>query len=208
MHVSVDSFYDKATSTVSHVAVEPNGRRCAIIDSVLDYDAASGRTRTDSADAVVRHVRERGLEVEWILETHAHADHLSAAKYLKERVGGRIGIGAGITEVQRIFRDVFNLERTFNTDGGQFDHLFADGEAFAVGRQEARVIYTPGHTPACATYVIGDAAFVGDTLFMPDGGTARADFPGGDAATLYRSIRRILALPPDTRLYMCHDYGP
>jgi glyoxylase-like metal-dependent hydrolase (beta-lactamase superfamily II) len=208
MHVSVDSFYDKATSTVSHVAVEPNGRRCAIIDSVLDYDAAAGRTRTDSADAVVRHVRERGLEVEWILETHAHADHLSAAKYLKGHVGGRIGIGAGITEVQRIFKDVFNLERTFNTDGGQFDHLFADGDSFAIGRQEARVMYTPGHTPACCTYVVGDAAFVGDTLFMPDGGTARADFPGGDAATLYRSIRRILELPPQTRLFVCHDYQP
>jgi glyoxylase-like metal-dependent hydrolase (beta-lactamase superfamily II) len=208
MHVSVDSFFDKATSTVSHVAVEPNGRRCAIVDSVLDYDPASGRTRTDSADAVVRHVRERGLEVAWILETHAHADHLSAAKYLKERVGGRIGIGARITEVQRIFKDVFNLERTFNTDGAQFDHLFGDGETFAIGRLEGRVMYTPGHTPACATYVIGDCAFVGDTLFMPDGGTARADFPGGDAATLYRSIRRILELPPETRLFVCHDYQP
>jgi glyoxylase-like metal-dependent hydrolase (beta-lactamase superfamily II) len=208
MHVSVDSFFDKATSTVSHVAVEPNGRRCAIVDPVLDYDAASGRTRTDSADAVLRHVRERGLEVEWILETHAHADHLSAAKYLKERAGGRIGIGARITEVQRIFKDVFNLERTFNTDGAQFDHLFEDGETFAIGRQEGRVMYTPGHTPACATYVIGDCAFVGDTLFMPDGGTARADFPGGDAATLYRSIRRILELPPETRLFVCHDYQP
>ncbi len=208
MHVSVDSFFDKATSTVSHVAVEPNGRRCAVIDSVLDYDAASGRTRTDSADAVVRHVRERGLEVEWILETHAHADHLSAAKYLKERVGGRIAIGARITEVQRIFKDVFNLERTFNTEGAQFDHLFEDGETFAIGRQGCRAIYTPGHTPACATYVIGDCAFVGDTLFMPDGGTARADFPGGDAATLYRSIRRILDLPPETRLFVCHDYQP
>ncbi len=208
MHISVDSFFDKATSTVSHVAVEPNGRRCAIVDPVLDYDAASGRTRTDSADSLLAHVRGRGLEVEWILETHAHADHLSAAKYLKERLGGRIGIGARITEVQRIFKDVFNLERTFNTEGAQFDHLFEDGETFAIGRQGCRVIYTPGHTPACATYVIGDCAFVGDTLFMPDGGTARADFPGGDAATLYRSIRRILDLPPETRLFVCHDYQP
>jgi glyoxylase-like metal-dependent hydrolase (beta-lactamase superfamily II) len=208
VHVSVDSFFDKATSTVSHVVVEPNGRRCAVVDPVLDYDAASGRTRTDSADAIVRHCRDRGLTVEWILETHAHADHLSGARHLKRHLGGRIGIGARITEVQRIFKDVFNLERTFNTDGSQFDHLFADGETFAIGRQEARVLYTPGHTPACCTYVVGDAAFVGDTLFMPDGGTARADFPGGDATTLYRSIRRILDLPPETRLFVCHDYQP
>ncbi len=208
MQVSVESFYDKATSTISHVVVEPNGRHCAIIDSVLDYDQASGRTRTESADAVVRHVRDRNLTVDWILETHAHADHLSAAQHLKRQVGGRIGIGARITEVQRIFKEVFNLERTFNTDGTQFDHLFEDGETFLIGRQEARVMYTPGHTPACATYVIGEAAFVGDTLFMPDGGTARADFPGGDATTLYRSIRRILSLPPETRLFICHDYQP
>lgn len=208
MQVSVESFYDKATSTVSHVVVEPNGRHCAIVDSVLDYDQASGRTRTDSADAIVRHVHDRNLTVDWILETHAHADHLSAAQHLKRKVGGRIGIGARITEVQRIFKEVFNLERTFNTDGAQFDHLFEDGESFMIGRQEGRVMYTPGHTPACATYVIGEAAFVGDTLFMPDGGTARADFPGGDATTLYRSIHRILALPPETRLFICHDYQP
>ncbi len=208
MRVSVESFFDKATGTVSHVVVEPNGRRCAVVDPVLDYDAASGRIRTDSADAIVRHVRDRNLTVEWILETHAHADHLSAARHLKRHLGGRIGIGAHITEVQRIFKDVFNLERTFNTDGSQFDHLFADGETFTIGRQEARVMYTPGHTPACCTYVVGDAAFVGDTLFMPDGGTARADFPGGDAAALYRSIRRILDLPPETRLFVCHDYQP
>ncbi len=208
MQPVVTSFYDPATSTVSHVVVEPNGRRCAIVNSVLDYEAASGHTRTGSADKVVEHVRARNLEVAWILETHAHADHLSAAKYLKEKLGGRIAIGARITEVQTIFKDVFNLERTFNTDGRQFDHLFADDETFLIGRQEARVLYTPGHTPACCTYVVGDAAFVGDTLFMPDGGTARADFPGGDAATLYRSIRRILALPPETRLFVCHDYQP
>jgi glyoxylase-like metal-dependent hydrolase (beta-lactamase superfamily II) len=208
MQVSVESFYDKATSTISHVVVEPNGRHCAVIDSVLDYDQASGRTGTLSADAVVRHVRDRNLTVDWILETHAHADHLSAAQHLKRQVGGRIGIGARITEVQRIFKEVFNLERTFNTDGAQFDHLFEDGETFLIGRQEARVMYTPGHTPACATYVIGEAAFVGDTLFMPDGGSARADFPGGDARTLYRSIQRVLALPRETRLFMCHDYGP
>jgi len=208
VRVSAESFFDKATGTVSHVVVEPNGRRCAIVDPVLDYDAASGRTRTATADAITRHVRDRNLVVDWILETHAHADHLSAARDLRERLGGRVGIGARITEVQRIFKDVFNLERTFNTDGSQFDHLFADGETFAIGRQEARVLYTPGHTPACCTYVVGDAAFVGDTLFMPDGGTARADFPGGDATTLYRSIRRILDLPPETRLFVCHDYQP
>jgi glyoxylase-like metal-dependent hydrolase (beta-lactamase superfamily II) len=208
MHIPVDSFFDPATSTVSHVVVEPNGRDCAIIDSVLDYDPASGRTHTDSADRIVRHVRERGLEVVWILETHAHADHLSAARHVKAQLGGRIAIGARITEVQKIFKDVFNLERTFNTDGSQFDHLFADGETFMIGRQPARVIYTPGHTPACCTYVVGDCAFVGDTLFMPDGGTARADFPGGDAHQLYRSIQTILALPPATRIFVCHDYQP
>ena len=208
MSVGVESFYDPATSTISHVVVEPNGRACAIIDSVLDYNAASGRTSTDSADRVIAHVNERGLDVEWILETHAHADHLSAARYLKERLGGEIAIGARITEVQAIFKDVFNLERTFNTDGRQFDRLLADGEVFHIGRQEAKVIYTPGHTPACATYVVGDCAFVGDTLFMPDGGTARADFPGGDAKQLYRSIGKILALPPETRLFVCHDYQP
>lgn len=208
MQVSVESFYDKGTNTISHIAVEPNGRHCAIVDPVLDYDQAAGRTKTDQADRIVRHVRDRNLQVDWILETHAHADHLSAAQYLRKELGGRIAIGARITEVQAIFKDVFNLERTFNTDGRQFDRLFEDGEAFRIGRQEARVLYTPGHTPACATYVAGDAAFVGDTLFMPDGGTARADFPGGDAAQLYRSIRRILDLPPETRLFVCHDYQP
>ncbi len=208
MQISVDSFFDPATSTISHVVVEPNGRKCAIVDSVLDYQPNSGRTKTDSADRIVAHVKERGLEVEWILETHAHADHLSAARYLKAKLGGRIAIGARITEVQKIFREVFNLERTFNTDGRQFDHLFEDGEVFRIGRLEARVMYTPGHTPACCTYVMGDVAFVGDTLFMPDSGTARADFPGGDAQTLYRSIQKILSLPPETRLFMCHDYQP
>ncbi len=208
MRIPVDSFFDSATSTISHVLVEPNGRKCAIIDSVLDYNPASGRTRTDSADRIIAHVEARGLEVEWILETHAHADHLSAARYIKARLGGRIAIGARITEVQKIFREVFNLERTFNTDGRQFDQLFADGETFTVGRLPVRVMYTPGHTPACCTYVADDVAFVGDTLFMPDSGTARADFPGGDAHTLYRSIQKILALPPETRLFLCHDYQP
>lgn len=208
MSTSVTSFFDPATSTVSHLIAEADGCRCAIVDPVLDYDAASGRTRTDTADRLITEVRGRGLEVVWILETHAHADHLSAARYLKEHLGGRIGIGRRIIEVQRIFKDVFNLERTFNADGSQFNHLFDDGETFAIGCQEGRVMLTPGHTPACCTYVIGDCAFVGDTLFMPDGGTARADFPGGDAAELYRSIRRILALPAETRLFVCHDYQP
>ena len=208
MALSVESFFDAATSTVSHIVVEPNGRKCAIIDSVLDYDASSGRTRSDSADQIIATIRERSLEVEWILETHAHADHLSAARYLKSELGGRIAIGARIKEVQTIFKEVFNLERTFNTDGRQFDHLFEDGEMFHIGRQAARVMYTPGHTPACATYVIADCAFVGDTLFMPDGGTARADFPGGDAKQLYQSIEKILELPEDTRIFVCHDYQP
>jgi glyoxylase-like metal-dependent hydrolase (beta-lactamase superfamily II) len=187
---------------------EPDGRQCAIVDAVLDYDQAAGRTHTEFADNVAAFVREQGLEVEWILETHAHADHLSAAPYLRQQLGGRIGIGAHITDVQRLFKDLFNLEKTFNTDGSQFDHLFEEGERFAIGKLAGHVLYTPGHTPACITYVIGDAAFVGDTLFMPDGGTARADFPGGDAATLYHSIEKILALPPETRLFVCHDYGP
>jgi glyoxylase-like metal-dependent hydrolase (beta-lactamase superfamily II) len=208
MHVPVEAFFDPATSTLSYVVVEPNGRACAIIDSVLDYDPAAGRTSTASADRIVAHVRARGLEVAWILETHAHADHLSAARHLKAELGGKIAIGARITEVQKIFKDIFNLERTFNTDGRQFDHLLADGETFMIGHQPARAIYTPGHTPACCTYLVGDCAFVGDTLFMPDGGTARADFPGGDARQLYRSIARILALPPETRIFVCHDYQP
>jgi glyoxylase-like metal-dependent hydrolase (beta-lactamase superfamily II) len=204
----VASFFHKDSNTVSHVVHAPGDRGCAIIDAALDYDQAAGRTRTEFADEVIDHVREHGLAVEWILETHAHADHLSAAPYLKQQLGGRIGIGEHITEVQKLFKTLFNVERTFNTDGSQFDRLFKEGDRFAIGALEAEVLHTPGHTPACITYVIGDAAFVGDTLFMPDGGTARADFPGGDAATLYRSIEKILALPPETRLFVCHDYGP
>jgi glyoxylase-like metal-dependent hydrolase (beta-lactamase superfamily II) len=203
----VTAFFDEATYTVSYVVREPDGPRAAIIDSVLDFDPKSGRTSTASADRIIAFVREHGLTVDWILETHAHADHLSAAPYLKAALGGRIGIGEHITEVQRIFKKVFNLEKTFNTDGAQFDHLFREGEEFRIGGMTARVMHTPGHTPADVTYVIGDAAFVGDTLFMPDYGTARADFPGGDARRLYRSIRRLLEeLPPETRLFLCHDY--
>jgi len=208
MKPEVTSFFHEDSNTICHVVREPAGEHCAIIDAVLDFDEAAGRTKTQFADRVAGFVREQGLEVDWILETHAHADHLSAAPYLKQQLGGRIGIGEHITEVQKLFKDLFNVEKTFNTDGSQFDHLFKEGERFAIGALEGHVLYTPGHTPACVTYVIGDAAFVGDTLFMPDGGTARADFPGGDAATLYRSIEKILALPPQTRLFVCHDYGP
>lgn len=203
----VAAFFDPATYTVSYVVSDPRTRECAIIDPVLDYDPKAGRTDRLSAARIIDHVRRQGLETRWILETHAHADHLSAAQHLKETLGGAIGIGEHIKDVQQIFGRVFNVEATFLPDGSQFDHLFRDGEAFRLGEISVRVLHTPGHTPACVTYLIGDAAFVGDTLFMPDYGTARADFPGGDARSLYRSIQRILALPPQTRLFMCHDYG-
>ncbi|MBP2296246.1 MBL fold metallo-hydrolase [Azospirillum rugosum] len=206
MKPDVMPLFDEATNTVSYVVVDPATRAAALVDSVLDFDLKSGRTATASADRMVALVRERGLTVEWILETHIHADHLSAAPYLKERVGGRIGIGEHIREVQKVFRALFNMEPGFVADGRQFDHLFADGERFRIGRLEAQAIHTPGHTPADMTYVVGDAAFVGDTLFQPDYGTARCDFPGGDAHALYRSIRRILALPPATRVFTGHDY--
>jgi glyoxylase-like metal-dependent hydrolase (beta-lactamase superfamily II) len=203
--LSVTAFFDPATFTVTYVAADPDSTHAAIIDPVLDYDAASGRTSTSSADEVVAFVRNSGLTVDWILETHVHADHLSAAPYLQDKLGGRTAIGSRVTAVQETFKGVFNIEG-LATDGRQFDHLFDDGDEFAVGSIAASVIATPGHTPACITYVVGDAAFVGDTLFMPDFGTARTDFPGGDAGTLYDSIRRILALPGDTRLFTCHDY--
>ena len=206
MKPDVTPLFDEATNTVSYVVVDPATRAAALVDSVLDFDLKSGRTATASADRMIALVRERGLTVEWILETHVHADHLSAAPYLKERVGGRIGIGEHIREVQKVFRALFNLEPGFMADGRQFDHLFADGERFRIGQLEAQAIHTPGHTPADMTYVVGDAAFVGDTLFQPDYGTARCDFPGGDAHALYRSIRRILALPPATRIFTGHDY--
>jgi glyoxylase-like metal-dependent hydrolase (beta-lactamase superfamily II) len=206
---AVEPFFDKATSTVSYVVHGGPGSRCAVIDPVLDFDMKSGRTRTGSAERIAAFVRAHGLAVEWILETHVHADHLTAAPFLKGELGGRTGIGAGVVEVQRRFGELFNAGPDFRTDGSQFDHLFADGERFAVGDIVAQVLATPGHTPACVSYLIGgDALFVGDTLFMPDGGTARCDFPGGDAGTLYRSIRRLLDLPAATRLFVCHDYGP
>ena len=191
---------------MSHVAVDPATRKCALIDSVLDYDPASGRTDRHSADRMIAFVREHGLDVEWVLETHVHADHLSAAPYLKQQLGGTLGIGREITVVQDVFGKIFNAGTEFQRDGSQFDRLFADGDRFTLGSIEARAIHTPGHTPACMTYVIGDAAFVGDTLFMPDYGTARCDFPGGDARQLYRSIRKLFALPDATRLFLCHDY--
>ena len=202
----VEAFFDEATFTVSYVVSDPETQRAAIVDSVLDYDPKSGRTRKDSADEIIAYVKENGLEVDWILETHVHADHLSAAPYLKEQVGGQLAIGSNIKTVQDVFGKVFNAGTEFQRDGSQFDHLFEDGEQFAVGSIQAKAMHTPGHTPACMTYVIGDAAFVGDTIFMPDFGTARCDFPGGDAATLYRSIQKIFALPDETRLFMCHDY--
>lgn len=206
MRPTVDSFFDEATNTVSHIVADPASGKAAIVDSVLDFDPASGRTRTDSADRLIAHVKANRLTVEWVLETHIHADHLSAAPYLLEKLGGKLAVGAAIAQVQHTFGDLFNAEPGFARDGSQFHHLFQDNETFRLGGIEARAIHTPGHTPACMTYVIGDAAFVGDTLFMPDYGTARCDFPGGDARQLYRSIRKIFALTPQTRLFLCHDY--
>jgi len=203
----VKSLFDPATFTVTHIVSDPATLRAAIIDSVLDYDPKSGRTSRASADEAIAYVREAGLTVEWLLETHAHADHLSAAPYLKEQLGGQIGIGAHIRQVQGVFKDIFNA-KDMNTHGAEFDHLFEDGERFRIGELEVEVIHTPGHTPACLTYIVGQDAFVGDTLFMPDYGTARCDFPGGDAAILFRSIRKVLSLPPETRLHLCHDYPP
>ena len=202
----VEAFFDPATFTYSYVVADPITRQAAIIDSVLDYDPASGRVSTGSADQMISFVRSQGLSVVWILETHVHADHLTAANYLKAQLGGRTGVGSQVTKVQETFGDLFNAEADFARDGSQFDVLFADDDEISIGELSARVWHTPGHTPACVTYVFDGAAFVGDTIFMPDFGTARTDFPGGDAATLYRSIKRILALPDDTELYMCHDY--
>lgn len=202
----VEAFFDPATFTYSYVVSDPATSQCAIIDSVLDYDPASGRTGFANADRLIEHVRTHNLHVQWLLETHVHADHLSAAPYLKQALGGQLGIGDQITVVQNTFGKLFNAGSEFATDGRQFDRLFKDGDRFQVGSISAQAIHTPGHTPACMTYLIGDAAFVGDTLFMPDYGTARCDFPGGDARTLYRSIQRLFRLPDDTRLFMCHDY--
>ena len=208
MTPDVHPFFDENTNTVSYVVSDPVARVCAIIDPVLDFEPAAARTSTRSADAIIDYVRERGLRCDWVLDTHVHADHLSAAPYIQKMLGGQTGIGSNITITQDVFGTIFNAEPEFARDGSQFDCLFDDGEEFAVGGINARAIHTPGHTPACMTYVVGDAAFVGDTLFMPDFGTARADFPGGDARMLYRSIQKIFALPNETRLFLCHDYLP
>lgn len=206
MTPEVKAFFDENTFTVSYVVKDPDSQSCAIIDSVLDFDPKSGRTNTESADQIIAYVRENALQVEWLLETHAHADHLSAAPYIKEELGGTTAIGAHIKQVQDVFSRLFNIEKGFQTDGSQFEHLFEDSEEFKIGGMTVKAMLTPGHTPACMTYVAGKTAFVGDTLFMPDYGTARADFPGGDARIMYQSIQKILALPDDTSLYMCHDY--
>lgn len=210
--LKVESFFDEATSTFSHIVLDTATQHCALVDSVLDFDPKSGRTSTTSADRLVARVLEIGASTQWLLETHVHADHLSAAPYLQRRLGGKIGIGSRIVQVQETFGKLFNAGTEFQRDGSQFDRLFEDGDSFEIGGLRARAMHTPGHTPACMTYVIGvgvgQAAFVGDTLFMPDYGTARCDFPGGDAAVLYQSIRKVLALEPSTTLYMCHDYPP
>ena len=206
MTPDVKAFFDEATNTVSYVVKDPDGRSCAIIDSVLDFDYASGRTDTSSADEIIAYIRAEKLEVQWLLETHVHADHLSAAPYLQERVGGKIGIGDRIKVVQDTFGKVFNEGTEFQRDGSQFDRLVEEGDSFMIGQMRGDVLHTPGHTPACLTYVIGDAAFVGDTLFMPDFGTARCDFPGGSSEVLFNSIQKILALPDATRIFVCHDY--
>jgi len=210
--LQVEAFFDPDTQTLSYIVLDVGTSCCALVDSVLDYDHASGRSSHASADRLAERVRQLGAEVQWILETHVHADHLSAAPYLKRRLGGRLGIGQHIAKVQEEFGGLFNAGAEFHRDGRQFDHLFGDGEVFHIGRLRVRAVHTPGHTPACVTYVVEDgeqaAAFVGDTLFMPDVGTGRCDFPGGDARALYRSIQKVLSLPPATRLYMCHDYPP
>lgn len=205
---SVEAFFHEPTSTYSYVVADPSSQAAAVIDPVLDYDSSSGRTSTRSAQRIVDFVREAGLRVEWILETHAHADHLSAAQFLKAELDAPIGIGAGIRRVQATFKEIFNLASAFSADGSQFDRLFEEHERFSIGDLEARVIATPGHTNDSISYVVGDSVFIGDTMFSPDYGTARADFPGGDAGKLYRSIRQLLAMPEATKLYLCHDYPP
>ncbi|WP_210327479.1 MBL fold metallo-hydrolase [Aminobacter carboxidus] len=204
----VEAFFDPATNTISYVVNDPSSSACAVIDSVMDIDYAAGRITYDHADAIIDYIRKHGLKLEWIIETHVHADHLSAAPYIQSALGGKIGIGDKIMVVQDTFGKIFNEGTELQRDGSQFDALFEDGDTYKIGNMEAVAIYTPGHTPACMVHIMGDAAFVGDTLFMPDGGSARADFPGGDAATLYDSIQKVLALPNETRLFMCHDYGP
>ena len=204
----VQAFFDDATNTISYVVKDPTSTACAVIDSVMDIDYAAGRITYEQADAIIAFIEENGLDLEWLIETHVHADHLSAAPYIQQRLGGRIGIGEHITTVQETFGKIFNEGTEFQRDGSQFDALFKDGDTYRIGNMTVIAMHTPGHTPACMTHVVGDTGFVGDTLFMPDGGSARADFPGGDAGELYDSIQKVLALPDETRLFMCHDYGP
>lgn len=204
----VQAFFDEATNTISYIVKDPTSLACAVVDSVMDIDYSAGRITYNHADELIRQIQDQGLKLEWIIETHVHADHLSAAPYIQEKLGGKIGIGSNILVVQDTFGKVFNEGTEFQRDGSQFDALFEDGDTYTVGNMQAFAMYTPGHTPACMVHVVGDAAFVGDTLFMPDGGSARADFPGGDAGVLYDSIQKVLALPDETRLFMCHDYGP
>jgi glyoxylase-like metal-dependent hydrolase (beta-lactamase superfamily II) len=207
--MKIETFFHEGSSTYTHVLIDQETSKCAIVDPVLDYDPKSGRTATDSPDSIIKYINEHQLSVQWILETHVHADHLSSAPYLKSKLGGKIAIGSKINQVQAVFKDVFNAEDEFATDGRQFDHLFEDNEAFSIGSLTAKAWHTPGHTPACATYIVEeDTAFVGDTIFMPDMGTARCDFPGGSAEQLFESINKILSLPDTTKLYMCHDYAP
>ena len=204
----IHAFFDTTTNTISYIVHDPESLHCAIIDSVMDIDYAAGQISYTHADHLIRFITQKGWQLDWLIETHVHADHLSAAPYIQSQLGGKLGIGEGIKTVQSVFRKIFNEGTDFKRDGSQFDCLFKDGDTYKIGSLEVTAIHTPGHTPACMTHLIGDAAFVGDTLFMPDGGTARADFPGGDARALYRSIHRILSLPDETRLFMCHDYGP
>lgn len=204
----VSAFFDEATNTISYIVKDPKSNSCAIVDSVMDIDYAAGRITYGHADKLIRQIDSQGLTLEWIIETHVHADHLSAAPYIQDKLGGKIGIGSKIIFVQETFGKVFNEGTEFQRDGSQFDRLFEDGDTYMIGNMQAFAMYTPGHTPACMVHVMGDAAFAGDTLFMPDGGSARADFPGGDAATLFDSIQKVLALPDAMRLFMCHDYGP
>lgn len=208
VHPEVTAFFDAPTNTISYVVKDPESNACAVIDSVMDIDYAAGRITYEGADTIIRFIEEHQLKLEWLIETHVHADHLSAAPYIQSKLGGKLGIGENITIVQDTFGKIFNEGTEFQRDGSQFDRLFKDGDSYQIGGLTVHVLHTPGHTPACMTHVVGDAAFVGDTLFMPDGGSARADFPGGDARTLYRSIQRVLSLPRETRLFMCHDYGP
>lgn len=204
----VTPFFDDVTNTISYVVKDPSSNACAVVDSVMDIDYAAGRISQENADRIIEYIRSNGLQLEWLIETHVHADHLSAAPYIQEQLGGKVGIGSNITIVQDTFGKVFNEGTEFQRDGSQFDALFEEGDTYMIGRMQAFAMATPGHTPACMVHVMGDAAFVGDTLFMPDGGSARADFPGGDAGVLYDSIQKVLALPEAMRLFMCHDYGP